>query len=163
MAITADKLPENPNKTQATVGKDYLLNVNTGTYEKPTWTLVGGQRNSKLDKKADSIDVSDKTTGGWSSKLPGLKSWTIDLSGLAMLNDDGVDALDVAFNAGKTVDLRFEYPDKTYQRGWASITALSTDNPHNGAATISGTLEGNGPLSEKTTDTTSTSTGTSGT
>lgn len=105
MAITADSLPENPNKTQATVGKDYFLKVNTGTYESPTWTLVGGQRNSKLGKKADSIDVSDKTTGGWSSKMPGLKSWTIDLSGLVMLNDDGVDALNAAFDASKMVDV----------------------------------------------------------
>ncbi len=158
MAITADSLPENPNKTQATVGKDYLLKVNTGKYETPTWTLVGGQRNSKLDKKADSIDVSDKTTGGWSAKLPGLKSWTVDLSGLAMLNDDGVDALELAFDAGKTVDLRFEYPDKSFQRGWAAITAFSRDVPHNGAATISGTLEGNGALSARTKDTTSPST-----
>lgn len=153
MAINADKLPENPNKTTATVGKDYLLSVNTGTYDTPVWTLVGGQRNSKLDKKSDSVDVSDKTTGGWKATLPGLKSWTIDLSGLAMLNDDGVDAIETAFDAGKPVDIKFQYPDKAYQRGWASITAFSRDVPHNGAATISGTLEGNGALSARTTDT----------
>lgn len=154
MAITADSLPENPNKTQATVGKDYFLKVNTGTYESPTWTLVGGQRNSKLGKKADSIDVSDKTTGGWSAKMPGLKSWTIDLSGLVMLNDDGVDALNAAFDASKMVDVRLEYPDKTFQRGWAAITEFDLDNPHNGAATLTGKLEGNGPLSARAKDTT---------
>lgn len=152
MPITAANLPENPNKTTATVGKDYLLRVNTGTYAKPAWTLVGGQRNSKLSQKADEIDVSDKTTGGWKAKLPGLKEWSIDLSGLVMLNDDGVDALNVAFNAGKMVDIRFEYPDSSYRRGWAAVTSFEYDVPHDGAATLSGTLAGNGPLSERMKD-----------
>ena len=66
--------------------------------------------------------------------MPGLKSWTIDLSGLVMLNDDGVDALNAAFDASKMVDVRLEYPDKTFQRGWAAITEFDLDNPHNGAA-----------------------------
>lgn len=150
MSITAENLPTQPDTSKATVGKDWLLDVNTGTYEKPTWTLIGGQRNSKLSLKADSIDVSDKTTGGWGAKLTGIKSWTVDLSGLILLNDDGVDALETAFFADKTVDLRFRYKDKMYQRGWAAITEFDNDNAHDGAATLSGTLEGNGPLSERT-------------
>ena len=150
MPIKAENLPKNPNISTATVGKDYLLMVNKGTYAAPAWTVVGGQRNSKLTEKADSIDVSDKSTGGWSSKLAGLKSWSIDLSGLVMLNDAGVDALEVAFRAGMTVDIKLQYPDKTYQRGWAAVTEFSKDVPHDGAATLSGTLDGNGPISEVT-------------
>ena len=152
MPIKAENLPKNPNISTATVGKDYLLMVNKGTYAVPAWTVVGGQRNSKLTEKADSIDVSDKSTGGWSSKLAGLKSWSIDLSGLVMLNDEGVDVLEVAFRAGMTVDVKLQYPDKSYQRGWAAITEFSKDVPHVGAATLSGTLEGNGPISEVTKD-----------
>lgn len=152
MPIKAENLPKNPNISTATVGKDYLLMVNKGTYAVPAWTVVGGQRNSKLTEKADSIDVSDKSTGGWSSKLAGLKSWSIDLSGLVMLNDEGVDVLEVAFRAGMTVDVKLQYPDKSYQRGWAAITEFSKDVPHDGAATLSGTLEGNGPISEVTKD-----------
>ena len=152
MPIKAENLPKNPNISTATVGKDYLLMVNKGTYAVPAWTVVGGQRNSKLTEKADSIDVSDKSTGGWSSKLAGLKSWSIDLSGLVMLNDEGVDVLEVAFRAGMNVDVKLQYPDKSYQRGWAAITEFSKDVPHDGAATLSGTLEGNGPISEVTKD-----------
>lgn len=152
MAIKAENLPKNPNTSTATVGKDYLLEVNKGTYASPTWTVVGGQRNSKLTEKADSIDVSDKSTGGWAAKLAGMKSWSIDLSGLVMLNNEGVEVLEVAFRAGMTVDIRLKYPDNTYQRGWAAITEFSKDVPHDGAATLSGTLEGNGPISEITKD-----------
>ena len=144
MPIKAENLPVNPNISTATVGKDYLLLINTGTFASPTWTVVGGQRNSKLTEKADSIDVSDKATDGWSSKLAGMKSW------LVMLNDAGVEALEVAFRAGKTVDVKLQYPDKSYQRGWAAVTEFSKDVPHDGAATLSGTLDGNGPISEVT-------------
>ena len=84
MPIKPENLPVNPNISTATVGKDYLLMINTGTFAVPVWTVVGGQRNSKLTEKADSIDVSDKATDGWSSKLAGMKSWSIDLSGLVM-------------------------------------------------------------------------------
>jgi TP901-1 family phage major tail protein len=151
MTITADKLPTNPNTSTATVGKDFLLLVNTGTdYATPTWTPVGGQRNSKLSQKADEIDVTDKTTGGWAAKLAGIKTWNIDLSGLVMLNNDGCTALGVAFRAGKTVDVKFQYPDKTFQRGWAAVTEYSYDVPHDGAAQLSGTLAGNGELSDIT-------------
>ena len=72
-----------------------------------------------------------------------------------MLNDDGVDALNAAFDASKMVDVCLEYPDKTFQRGWAAITEFDLDNPHNGAATLTGKLEGNGPLGARAKDTTS--------
>lgn len=154
MTITANSLPVNPNTSTATVGKDYILSVNTGTFATPVWTPVGGQRNSKLSQKADEIDVTDKTTGGWAAKLAGMKSWSIDLSGLVMLNNDGCTAIGVAFRASETVDLKFQYPDKTYQRGWAAVTEFSYDVPHDGAAQLSGTLSGNGELSDITKDTT---------
>ncbi len=148
MAVT---LPENPSVSSATVGKDYLLSINTGTVETPVWTLIGGQRGSSLSRSADSIDTSHKTSGGWKSSKAGLRGWSIDLDGLVMINDDGVDALETAFSTGIEVHLKFEYPNKQYRSGWASITDLSIETPHDGEASLSGTLEGNGPLSDLTT------------
>lgn len=146
-------LPENPSQSSATVGKDYLLYVNTGSAELPTWTLIGGQRGSNLGRTADSIDTSHKTSGGWKSSKAGLRGWSIDLDGLVLLQDDGCEALEVAFEESKEVNVKFEYPDKRYRTGWAAITDLSIDTPHDGEASLSGTLEGNGPLSALTEDT----------
>lgn len=151
MAITVADLPTPSSTSSATVGKDFLIYVNTGKTEAaPTWTVVGGQRNSKLNLTADEIDVSDKTTGGWGAKLAGTRNWSFELSGLVMLNDDGVAALQGLFMAGKLAHVKFEYPDKSYQTGWAAITNFSYDTPHDGAATLSGTLSGNGALSDVT-------------
>jgi TP901-1 family phage major tail protein len=147
-------LPTNPSTSAATVGKDYLLSIATGELAAIIWTLVGGQRSSNLSRKADSIDVSHKTSGGWKSTKAGLKEWSIDLSGLALLQDAGLEALEQAFNASQDIYLKFKYPDGTYRTGWASITELSIENPHDGAATLKGTLSGIGALSELQTEST---------
>lgn len=148
MAVT---LPVNPSTSSATVGKDYLLSINTGTAEVPVWTLVGGQRGSSLSRTADSIDVSHKTSGGWKSTLAGMRGWSIDLDGLVLLTDTGLEALELAFSTSKEVHVKFQYPDLKYRTGWASVTNLSIETPHDGEASLSGTLEGNGALSELTT------------
>lgn len=148
MSVT---LPENPSTSSATVGKDYLISINTGTVAVPVWTLVGGQRSGSLSRTADSIDVSHKTSGGWKSTKAGLRGWGIDLDGLVLLTDTGLEALETAFNTGVEVHVKFKYPDLKYRTGWAAVTDLSIDAPHDGEASIKGTLEGNGPLSDLTT------------
>lgn len=133
----------------ATAGKDYLIHVNKGRSDlEPDWLLVGGQRTGNLNRKADELDASHKTSGGWACHLPGLRSWSIDLESVVLLNDEGAHYLEAAFNAGRQVHLKFEYPDKSYYTGWGSITEFSLNTQHDDVATISGTISGDGPLSE---------------
>lgn len=135
----------------ATVGKDYLIYLNTGTTEAtPTWTLLGGQRSGDLNREADEIDASHKTSGGWKSTLPGLRSWSIDLETVYLAGDTGAKFLEAAFLAGKQVHVKFEYPDKSFVTGWGSITECSLSTPHDDVATLKGTISGDGPLSEQT-------------
>ena len=101
-----------------------------------------------MSRKADSIDTSNKTSGGWKSTLAGLREWSIDLESVVILNDAGALFLEDAFNDGQVVQVKFEYPDGQYRSGWAAITDLSLSTKYDDAATIKGTLSGNGPLSE---------------
>jgi TP901-1 family phage major tail protein len=140
-------LPVNPSPAQATRGKDYLLYINTGTALIPSWTLIGGQRAGTLSRKGDTIDVSNKTTGGWKASLVGLLSWSIALDGLVLLTDAGVLALEQAFSAAQQIEVQFVYPDLTYRTGWGSISELTIDNQYNQAATLKGTIDGVGALS----------------
>lgn len=134
----------------ATAGKDYLIYLNTGTTEAaPTWTLLGGQRSGDLNREADEIDASHKTSGGWKSTLPGLRSWSIDLESVYLAGDTGAKFLEAAFLAGKQVHVKFEYPDKSFVTGWGSITECSLSTPHDDVATLKGTISGDGPLSEQ--------------
>lgn len=143
-----------PTRTDATstanAGKDYLIYMNTGTTEAaPTWTLLGGQRSGDLNREADEIDASHKTSGGWKSTLPGLRSWSIDLETVYLAGDTGAKFLEAAFLAGKQVHVKFEYPDKSFVTGWGSITECSLSTPHDDVATLKGTISGDGPLSEQ--------------
>ena len=134
----------------ATAGKDYLIYLNTGTTEAaPTWTLLGGQRSGDLNREADEIDASHKTSGGWKSTLPGSRSWSIDLETVYLAGDTGAKFLEAAFLAGKQVHVKFEYPDKSFVTGWGSITECSLSTPHDDVATLKGTISGDGPLSEQ--------------
>jgi TP901-1 family phage major tail protein len=136
----------------AACGKDFLIYVNTGETEAtPTWTVVGGQRSGDLNRKADEIDASNKTSGGWKSTLPGLRSWSIDLENVVLLSDTGALFLEDAFNAGHVVHVKFEYPDKKFRTGWAAITDFSLSTKYDDVATMKGTLSGNGALSDLTT------------
>lgn len=135
--------------SNATAGKDYLIYLNTGTSEAaPTWTLLGGQRSGDLSREADEIDASHKTSGGWKSTLPGLRSWSIDLESVYLKDDTGAKFLEEAFLVGKQVNVKFEYPDKSYVTGWGSVTECSLSTPHDDVATLSGTIKGDGALSE---------------
>ena len=142
-------LPDNPNTSDGEVGKDFILKINTGTVEAPVWTTIGGQRGTSLSRSADEIDVSSKTSGGWKAVKAGLRSWSIDLDGLVVLDDIGLQALEQAFMAGVEINIQIVYPDATMQTGWGSLTDFSMDTPHDGEATIKGTISGNGALSAR--------------
>ncbi len=140
---------EPTSKINATAGKDYLIYVNTGASEsEPTWTLIGGQRSGDLSRKADEIDASEKTSGGWKATIPGLRSWSLDLESVYLAGDTGAKFLEAAFLAGKQVHIKFEYPDKSYVTGWAALTECSISTPHDDVATLKGTLSGAGALSD---------------
>lgn len=135
----------------ATAGKDYFIYLNTsGDAENPIWTLLGGQRSGDLNRQADEIDASHKTSGGWKTTLPGLRSWSVDLESIYLAGDTGAQFLEAAFLAGKQVQIKFEYPNKSYVTGWGSITECSLSTPHDDVATISGTINGDGSLSALT-------------
>ena len=142
-------LPVNPSTSDGEVGKDFILKINTGTASVPVWTTIGGQRGASLKRTADEIDVSSKMSGGWKAVKAGLRSWSIDLDGLVVLNDTGLQALEQAFMSGTEIHVQLVYPDATAQTGWGSLTDFSMDTPHDGEATLKGTIGGNGALSAR--------------
>lgn len=147
MPITS--LPKNPNTASATLGKEYLLSVNTGTSDVPVWTVVGGQRSTSLNKSAAEIDTSDKTTEGWTVTKAGLRSWDMQLESVAILDDKGAEVVDYAFENGLELNCRIEYPNGDTFEGWGSVTSYNLDTSHDDVAALSATIKGNGPLVKK--------------
>lgn len=147
---TAKKLYKPQQGAMPTAGKNYLIYVNVGTDETTgaEWLLLGGQRTGDVSRKADSIDASHKGTDGWKSTIPGLKEWSIDLETLLMPNEESLKLLDEAFLNDDLINIKIEYPNKSYMTGTCSITELSMNTPHDDVATYKGSLNGVGPLSK---------------
>ena len=136
-AATADKR----------LGKEVLLYLNYGegaTEAAPVWCLIGGQTTADLDMSADSIDATNKASGGWGEAYAGIKSTELSLEGIICKSDEGYAALKDAFIKGESVDVCRYAADGTADRNWYTITKLSDSTPHDDTATFSITLNGLG-------------------
>lgn len=136
-AASADKL----------LGKEVLLYINYGdsaTEAKPAWCLIGGQTTADLDMSADSIDATNKASGGWGETYAGIKKTELSLEGVICKSDDGYAAMKDAFIKSESVDVCRYASDGTADRNWYNITELKDSTPHDDTATFTVTLNGLG-------------------
>ena len=138
-------VPEYESNSLHTLGKDWLLHVAKGaTVSAATWVLVGGQRGSTFSMEANEIDTGDKTTGGWGSTDAGIKSWSIELESMAVLNNEGAAILKQQFLASEKAYVLFRHKDGEAYKGWVSISGYEVDTPHDDVAGLTCTLNGVG-------------------
>ena len=133
---------------QRLVGKYCLVYLNYGegaTEAAPKWTPIGGQTKGNLDMSADSIDGSNKDSGGWGETYAGTKTTELSVEGYITKGDDAYDALKDAFTRGEAVDVCRYFSDSgTADRNWYNITKLSDETPHDDMVSFSMTLGGVG-------------------
>ena len=135
-------------------GVDFLIKVNTGTAEVPVWTVIGGQRGATLNLTSAQIDASNKMSGAWTTSVPGLLSWSIDADAVLLTDASGltVDAgrakLLSVFAARELVHVRYVRKDGSKFQGYAAISDLSEESPHDGVTTFKITLQGSGAPEE---------------
>lgn len=121
-------------------GVDVLLKVDIDGTKKP----VGGQKGASLSRSAETIDVSDKTSGGWSESIMGLKSWSLDCEGFVTLGDEGYEKLHDAFDNREALDVEIKVGETggyTYT-GKVVITDFPEEFPMDDACTFSVSLQG---------------------
>lgn len=133
--------------TKAIAGKDIILAVfdATGT----SLLAVSGQKGLTINRSADSIEVTSKdTTGGWKSKIAGMKEWSIDNDGLYIPSHSSHKALGTAFQNSDPVCVKI-VNGKTQTSmfgGLAYVTDYSLEAPYDDGMTYSLSLDGNGAL-----------------
>lgn len=128
-------------------GIDVMLYVDTDTTgTAPNYVLLGGQGDATLNREAEEIDVSDKTSGAYGDYLTGRITWSIECDGFIVNGDPAFDVLEQAFEARRTLKVELRYPDgKTYS-GEVIITEFPLEFPQDDGASFSLTLMGKGPL-----------------
>lgn len=119
-------------------GLDVLIKVGS--------QVVGGQRNASLEMSAETIDTTVKTTGGWASKIPGIKSWTSSCDGVYFLSDAGLKAAQTAFMNGTAVNLEFSNSEGLSYSGQAVITSMSVEAGQEDIVSYTISFEGTGAL-----------------
>lgn len=113
----------------------------TGEFSK-----VAAQRGGTLNRSADTLDASSKEDYGWANNEAGIKSWSLDCDGLFVENNNGFDALNVAWVNGDCVRVRVRFPSGLTFVGNAIITDFPIEFPYDDAVTYSLTFEGKGAL-----------------
>lgn len=119
-------------------GLDVLIKVGS--------QVVGGQRNASLEMSAETIDTTVKSTGGWASKIPGMKSWTSSCDGVYFLDDAGLEAAQAAFMNGTEVKLDFSNSSGLAYSGQAVITSMSVEAGQEDVVSYTISFEGTGAL-----------------
>ena len=119
-------------------GLDVLIKVGS--------TVVGGQRNASLEMSAETIDTTVKTTGGWASKITGIKSWTSSCDGIYFVDDTGLEAAQAAFMNGTEVKLDFTNSSGLAYSGQAVITSMSVEAGQEDVVSYTISFEGTGAL-----------------
>ena len=119
-------------------GLDVLIKVGS--------QVVGGQRNASLEMSAETIDTTVKSTGGWASKIPGIKSWTSSCDGVYFLDDAGLEAAQTAFMNGTAVELEFSKQSGLAYSGQAVITSMSVEAGQEDIVSYTISFEGTGAL-----------------
>lgn len=121
-------------------GVDVLLKVDVDGQKKP----IGGQKGASLSRSAETIDVSDKTSEGWSESIMGLKSWSLECDGFVTLGDEGFEKLHDAFDNRDALDVEIKVggTDGYTYTGKVVITDFPEEFPMDDAVTYSLSLQG---------------------
>ena len=111
-------------------------------------TLIGGQQNCSINRETETSDTTTKDSGVWSEAEAIGLSWSVDLDGLVVVGDEGLKALESAWENLQQVDVKYG-TSTNYKSGKAIITSLSSNSANKEKTTYSVSLQGVGAL-EKT-------------
>lgn len=129
-------------------GVDVLLKVSDDAGVKQ---IVGGQTNCTLNREAETISVTDKTSGGFTSSIAGLISWSVDCDGFVVLGDTAFDLIEDYFMGRKPIEVEIrvgadsEAMGVTYT-GEGYLVDLPLEFSMDDAVTYALSIEGASPL-----------------
>ena len=134
-------------------GIDMIIKIGT--------EIVALQKGATLNRSAETIDKTTKSSGGWKEFVASFKEWSIDCEGLYTLpTASGTSAfrlLEDAFVDGDPVTVEFVLSDTTGVStgdtvgftGQALIVDFPLEAPQDDGVTFSVSLQGTGALTEK--------------
>ncbi|GHF18207.1 phage major tail protein, TP901-1 family [Kordiimonas sediminis] len=127
----------------AQAGKDMILKMDIAG----TKTIIGGFRSNSFRLNGETVEVTNKGSGGMREFLEGggVKSLSTSGSGL-FVTDDHMVAVQTALLTGSLVDFDILIPGHGTFSAHFAVTNLEMSGEHNGEVTFSVSLESSGPI-----------------
>ena len=107
--------------------------------------LIGGQQGCSINRETETSDTTTKDSGVWSEAEAIGLSWSVDCDGLVVVGDEGLEALETAWENLQQVDVKYGSAER-YKTGKAIITSLSSNSASKEKTTYSVSFQGVGPL-----------------
>lgn len=108
--------------------------------------VIGGQKSASLEMNNSPIEVTTKSSNGWTDKIPGKKAWSTTCDALFWVSDEGQTAAYTAFENNTVIDVELSNSTGYYRKGRAVITSISEEAGEDDVVSFSVSLEGTGPL-----------------
>jgi TP901-1 family phage major tail protein len=124
-------------------GSAVLLLAQTVVGPPGTYVSVGGQTGAKIDKKAATIDITDKTMTD-KAYLPTERSATVTLDSLYVPNDTAMAAIQNAYKNNTAMILERQESGTVLEYASGFVTQLSYDFKKAAAGTVAATFEVSG-------------------
>ena len=86
---------------------DLILKVND--------TIIGGQQSAILNRKNEIINITNRINDEWQENLAGTKTWSINCSGLYVIDALSLELLEDAFLNNKKLTVSFTVGNKKYE------------------------------------------------
>lgn len=128
-------------------GEAYVVHMDLSVdHVTPNYAVIGGLRSNGMSLSMEPIDVSDKTSGGWSDTLAGLRSMEVTASGIMEEGDTALIAVRTAgLNRTKSwFKIINEFGDEF--EGQFFITSWSESGEHNGEHSYDISLNNSGAV-----------------
>ncbi|MGN4692286.1 phage tail tube protein [Bacillus cereus group sp. MYBK215-1] len=130
-----------PNKKVA--GVDVLVKVGG--------KIIGGQSDAKLTKKMDVMETTDKTSGGWVTKVGGIKEFSVECDSFLIIADEGQAALSKAFDDRTEIEVEMATGTTAGHLKWTGnvlVSEIGYEFAQDDAVTFGIKFEGTGALTE---------------
>lgn len=112
--------------------------------------LLAMQRGATLNQSTDTIETTNKLTGGWKTFEPSFKEWSVDCDGLIPVDSTAFEALKESYRNGEKLVVSLLDGDGVGETGSVIISDFPLEYPYDDSATYSITLQGTGALTKVT-------------
>jgi len=130
------------------IGVNGILKINTGTDASPTYTLIGGQRNAKVNMNNKTVDITTKGNFGWADSLNTVRDISIEVDGLVDELDAGFLALEQMFWSPPAAGKKFQFltPGGRTVTGSFMLDGIPEDFPYADAVGYKASIKSKGVI-----------------